>query len=74
MPGACHSWDVWSKGHGLWRPFSQEMAPAELKSGKHLGNTWMISLFSTSSSSRVFFIRFEHNGSQIRKRDVYQLS
>lgn len=24
MPGACHSWDVWSKGHGLWRTLTRD--------------------------------------------------
>lgn len=50
MPGAYHSWDVWSKGHGLWRPLSQKMTLAELRSGKHKGNTWMVGCISTPSS------------------------
>lgn len=45
MPGAYHSWDFWSKGLGLWR-ILQEIALAELGTGKHKGNTWMVgSLF-----------------------------
>lgn len=75
MPGAYHSWDVWSKGHGPRRPFSQEMAPAKLGSGKHVGNTWTIGRFSTSSSFLLLIVFFvEHNGSQIRKKAVHQRS
>jgi len=50
MPGAYRIWDVWSKGHGLWRPLSQEMALAELRSGKHKGSTWIAGCILTPSS------------------------